>query len=80
MTGARGFKNFNMEAELAKLESDDGAEDIIDPTDEINDWEFDELGRDFDSASNHLRRWNFTRYVFVLYSILYTERKCNSMH
>ncbi|XP_022143947.1 uncharacterized protein LOC111013735 isoform X3 [Momordica charantia] len=56
MTGARGFKNFNMEAELAKLESDDGAEDIIDPTDEINDWEFDELGRDFDSASNHLRR------------------------
>lgn len=52
---AKRTKNFSMEAEMAKLDSDEGA-DMIDSTYEINDWEFDELGRDYGSASSHHRR------------------------
>lgn len=48
-------KKFSMEAEIAKLDSDEGV-DIIDSIDEINDWEFDELGRDYDSPANQQRR------------------------
>ncbi|XP_022963058.1 myosin-11-like isoform X3 [Cucurbita moschata] len=47
-------KNFSMEAEIAKLDSDEGM-DTYDSIDEINDWEFDELGRDYDAPSNHQR-------------------------
>ncbi|XP_038882623.1 uncharacterized protein LOC120073830 isoform X2 [Benincasa hispida] len=52
---AKRTKNFSMEAEMAKLDTDEGV-DTMDSNEEINDWEFDELGRDYDSASNHQRR------------------------
>lgn len=52
---AKRTKNFSMEAEMAKLDSDEGV-DTVDSNEEINDWEFDELGRDYDSTSNHQRR------------------------
>ncbi|XP_031739542.1 uncharacterized protein LOC101209774 isoform X6 [Cucumis sativus] len=52
---AKRTKNFSMEAEMAKLDSDEGI-DTIDSNEEINDWEFDELGRDYDTISNHQKR------------------------
>ena len=61
-------KNFSMEAEIAKLDSDEGM-DTYDSIDEINDWEFDELGRDYDAPSNHQRIWNFIGYILKLNSL-----------
>ncbi|KAL0545046.1 hypothetical protein IC582_020184 [Cucumis melo] len=52
---AKQTKNFSMEAEMAKLDSDEGV-DTIDSNEEINDWEFDELGRDYETTSNHQKR------------------------
>ena len=52
---AKGTKNFNMKAEMAKPDSTEEV-DTVDSNEEINDWEFDELGRDYDAAASNDQR------------------------
>lgn len=52
---AKGTKNFSMKAEMEKPDSTVEV-DTVDSNEEINDWEFDELGRDYDAPSNDQRR------------------------
>ncbi|KAG6603685.1 hypothetical protein SDJN03_04294, partial [Cucurbita argyrosperma subsp. sororia] len=52
---AKGTKNFSLKAEMAKPDSTEEV-DTVDSNEEINDWEFDELGRDYDAAASNDQR------------------------